>query len=370
MKISRKVLIKNNYIVILSIIILATGCRQGTKPPTAEEPASSLKKGVILVDYREEQKVDVYLDGDIFTSYIYPSDMQKPVLYPVRSASGTIVTRGFPLDPREGERVDHPHQTGIWFNYGDVNGFDFWNNSYAIPEERKGSYGTVIHRGVKRAESRDELGLLEVAADWLVPDGAGGIYTVLQENTIFEFSGDESTRTIDRITRLTAQENDVLFRDNKEGLFAIRVDRTFTYPSESPQVFTDANGIPTEVRAMNNEGMNGHYLNSRGVEGKDAWGLQAEWVSLSGTKGEEKITIAIFDHPENPGFPSHWHARDYGLFAVNNLGQEVFSDGARPALNFTLTAGESVEFRHRIFIASGYHATEDQLNEQFADFSR
>jgi hypothetical protein len=357
-------------IVLFSVIILVTACGQGSQQPAAEEPDSSLKKGVILVDYREKQKVDVYIDGDIFTSYIYPSGFEKPVLYPLRAASGTIVTRGYPLDPREGERVDHPHHVGVWFNYGDVNGFDFWNNSSAIPEERKASYGRVLHRGVKRAESRDAIGLLEIAADWQVPDQDGNWNTVVQENTIFEFSGDEHTRTIDRITQLTAQENDVLFRDNKEGLFAIRVDRAFTYPSENPQIFTDANGIPTEVATANNEGMTGHYLTSRGVEGREAWGKQAEWVSLSGTKGEEDISIAIFDHPGNPGFPSHWHARDYGLFAVNNLGQEVFSDGARQALNFTLTAGESVEFRHRIYITSGFHATEDQLNEQFSNFSQ
>jgi len=287
----------------------------------------------------------------------------------VRAASGTIITRGYPLDPREGERVDHPHQVGVWFNYGDVNGFDFWNNSFAVPADKKGSYGRILHRGVKRAESRDAKGVLEVAADWQVPAEDGDWHTVLQENTIFEFSGDGSTRTIDRITQLTAQEDDVLFRDNKEGLFAIRVDRAFTYPSDKPQVFTDANGIPTEVKVMDPKGMNGHYLNSRGVEDKDVWGKQAEWVGLSGTKGQEKITIAIFDHPDNPGFPSHWHARDYGLFAVNNLGQEVFSEGARPALNFRLTAGESTIFRHRIFVTSGFHAGNDQLKDQFADFS-
>ena len=51
--------------------------------------------------------------GKPFTSYVWPERLAKPVLYPIRTARGTIVTRGFPLDPRPGERVDHPHQVGL-----------------------------------------------------------------------------------------------------------------------------------------------------------------------------------------------------------------------------------------------------------------
>ncbi len=221
-----------NLIVLMSAIVVVSACKTGKKPaPAEEESASSLKKGVILVDYREKQKVDVYIDGDIFTSYIYPSDLEKPVLFPVRTVEGTIITRGFPLEPREGERTDHPHHVGIWFNFGDVNGYDFWNNSSAIPEEKKAGYGRVLHRGVKRAESREDVGILEIAADWQVPLEDGTWHTLLQEKTIFEFSGDEYTRTIDRITQLTAQEDEVVFTDNKEGMFAIRVAREFEYHS-------------------------------------------------------------------------------------------------------------------------------------------
>ena len=356
---------------LLVIVLLASACKQEKKTETpSESDDTPLKKGVVLVDFREQQKVDIYIDGDLFTSYIYPSSLEKPVLFPVRSASGTIITRGFPLEPREGERIDHPHQVGVWFNHGDVNGFDFWNNSSAIPEDKKGSYGRVLHRGVKRAESREAIGVLEIAADWQVPTEDGNWHTILQEKTIYEFSGDENTRTIDRITQLTAQEDDVIFSDNKEGLFAIRVDRAFTYPSTKPSIFTDANGIQSEVPVVDTAGMTGHYLNSRGVEGKDAWGKQAEWIVLNGTKGEEKISIAIFDHPDNPGFPSHWHARDYGLFSVNNLGQAIFSDGKREALNYKLSPGETVTFRHRLYITSGFHSGADELAKLFSEFSQ
>ena len=88
--------------------------------------------GVRLVRDDAKQRVDVFVDGQPFTAYIYPAAGKKPVLFPIRSAKGTLVTRGFPLEPRPGERVDHPHHIGLWFNYGDVNGTDFWNNSDAV----------------------------------------------------------------------------------------------------------------------------------------------------------------------------------------------------------------------------------------------
>ncbi|MBA7513149.1 hypothetical protein ES705_05159 [subsurface metagenome] len=369
MKDTQRIQTKHFQLTLLITAVVILGSCGSKQKQVSDDSESSLKKGVVLVDYREKHKVDIFIDGDLFTSYIYPTDLEKPVLFPIRDATGTIITRGFPLDPREGERVDHPHHVGLWFNFGDVNGYDFWNNSKAIPEEKKGHYGRVLHRGVKRAESRDDGGVLEIAADWQVPGEEDRWHTVLQEQTIFEFSGDEDTRSIDRITRLTAQEDQVVFTDNKEGLFAVRLDRAFEYPSDKPQIYTDTDGNPTAVKVMDNKGKNGHYRNSEGVEGTEVWGKRAVWTSLSSNVGDEDITIAIFDHPDNPQHPSFWHARGYGLFAVNNLGAVVFDENNEP-FRLELAPGESIVFKHRVYITSWYHASDEQLNTQFADFSR
>src|SRR5665647_1074659 len=64
------------------------------------------------------RKVDVIIGGKFYTSFIYPQTLEKPVLYPLCTSTGIEVTRGFPLKPRPGERVDHPHHVGCWFNYG------------------------------------------------------------------------------------------------------------------------------------------------------------------------------------------------------------------------------------------------------------
>ncbi|MDR1380853.1 MAG: PmoA family protein [Tannerella sp.] len=314
----------------------------------------------------DNARVDVLYGGQLFTSYIYPGDLEKPVLYPLRTAKGTVVTRGFPRDPNPGERVDHPHHVGMWFNFGDVNGLDFWNNSYAIPAERKPNYGSIRHRRIVKAESGPERGELAVECDWVDYQGA----VLLREAASYIFSGKGDWRIIDHITTLTAQQDTVTFTDNKEGLIAIRVDRAFEEPSTRPEIFLDAAGNPTSVPAMNNEGVNGHYRNSEGLDGeKGIWGKPAGWVSLSAEKGGESITLAIIDHADNPGYPAHSHARGYGLFAHNNMGSRVF-DSSAPLFQLVLKRGESVTLRHRIIIKTNGFATDAELNELEATFSQ
>ncbi len=92
---------------------------------------------------KSEQKVDVLIEGKVITSYCLPDNVYKPVLYPVFTLHGTEITRGFPLRPREGERDDHIHQVGVWFNYGNVNGLDFWGNGSTGNKSENG--GVIKH---------------------------------------------------------------------------------------------------------------------------------------------------------------------------------------------------------------------------------
>ena len=61
--------------------------------------------------------------------------------------------------------------------------------------------------------------------------------------------------------------------------------------------------------------------------------------------------MAILDHPSNPGYPTHWHARGYGLFAANPLGDKDFGAGNKE-FNLTLEPGQSTTFRYRVLILS------------------
>jgi hypothetical protein len=310
------------------------------------------------------RRVDVRVDGQPFTAYIWPDTLKKPVLYPIRTAKGTVVTRGFPLEPRPGERVDHPHHVGLWFNYGDVNGVDFWNNAEGLPADRVPHMGTIRHRAIERAQGGDGQAELDVASDWLMPDGS----VVVKEKTHYLFRAGADWRSIDRITTLTAGDKPVSFKDNKEGVLGLRVARALEEPSDKPEVFTDAQGRTTDVPTLDNKGVNGVYLSSEGKKGGAVWGTRGRWTVLQGTVEGEPVTLGILDHPGNPGFPTYWHARGYGLFAANPLGQAALSDG-KERLDFALAPKASTTFRHRILIASGT-LTPEQVEARYQEFAK
>jgi len=320
------------------------------------------ERGVRVIRNEASRRVDVIIDGQPFTSYIWPETLTKPVLYPLRTSRGTIVTRGFPLDPRSGERVDHPHHSGYWLNYGNVNGVDFWNNSVGLPAEQRTRMGTIAQRRITRATGGKDRGELSVETDWIMPDGK----TILREATTFVFRSAADLRTIDRITTLTALDQRVVFKDDKEGMIGLRVRRELEQPSNEPLVFTDSSGRPTSVKVLDNTLVTGEYRSSEGRTGDAVWGTRGRWTMLAGKVNQEPITLVMLDHPGNIGFPTYWHARGYGLFAANPLGQEVFSNG-KEKLNFTLEPKQSVTFRYRLLILSA-PTSADQVEKEYQKF--
>ena len=348
--------------VVLMMIALAR-CAQD-RPEATASMAGDIPTVRVVPD-TVAQRVDIFVGDDLFTAYLYAdtiSVLKKPILYPLFTASGVDVTRGYPLNPRPGERADHPHHIGLWFNYGDVNGLDFWNNSDAVRPDRVDKMGTIRHRAITQAEGRPGRGELAVTMDWLRPDGT----PILREDTRFVFMALPGARSVDRITTLTALDDRVAFDDNKEGVLGLRVRRALEMPTDKPIKLLDADGAVTE--RLDNEGVTGHYRNSEGVEGYPAvWGQRARWVMLSGVVEDKPVTVAIIDHPQNVGFPTYWHARGYGLFAANPLGRAVFSEGEE-TLSFALDPGASTTFHHRLVLFEGHVAPAD-AEAQYQAFS-
>lgn len=317
---------------------------------------------VKVVPLPAEKKVIISINNKPFTEYLFPDSLEKPVLYPLRSASGNIVTRGFPLHPLPGERTDHPHHVGLWFDYENVNGLDFWNNSYAIPAKNKSHYGWIKQQQILKAKS-GKKGLLKISANWEKQDGT----ILLKEISTFIFSGNETQRIIDRTTTLTAQQK-VEFKDAKDGMLGVRVARQLELPVTQSESFADDKGNITTVDADGHKIANGNYLTSEGKTGDSAWGTRGRWCMLYGEKEGEMITLGIIDHPKNPGYPTYWHARGYGLFAANPLGQKIFSNGEK-TMDLTLQPGQSVTFRYRIVILNG-KASKVQMDKLAGAFAK
>jgi hypothetical protein len=297
----------------------------------------------------DKRTVDITIGGKPFTTFVYTDTMEKPFLYPIYAPSGTTITRGFPWNPQPNDPVDHPHHIGLWFNYENVNGLDFWNNSFAIAPEKKKQYGWIRTTQIDKTKSGSE-GQLVYSADWTDQDKN----ILMKEKTTYAFAAEFGIWVIERTTELTAVQ-DITMPDVKDGMLGLRVAHELELPVKQTKEYKDDKGNITKVPAVKDATVTGNYLTSQGKEGDAAWGTRGAWCLLYGKKDGQPITIAIADHKKNPGYPTYWHARNYGLFAANPLGQKVFSEG-KETLNFKLAKGKTVKFKYKIAIASGAEA--------------
>ena len=151
-------------------------------------------------------------------------------------------------------------------------------------------------------------------------------------------------------------------------MFAIRVARELELPSNKPTELVDSHGVVTKVDKMDNTNITGNYRSADGVEGEEVWGTRCRWMKLSGDIKDEDVSLVIIDNPGNLGYPTYWHARGYGLFAANTLGQKIFSDG-KQELNFSLKKGESTTFKYRLVVASK-DLTDEEINQLADEFGK
>ncbi len=273
------------------------------------------------------EKISVEINGKPFTDfYVAGPEVTKPYLWPLRAATGTYVTRMWPMEKVEEEasiaKPDHQHQRGLWFAHDTVNKLDFWNNeaSYKTPNR-----GKIVLSGPAEVKSGKDSGTIKANFDWTDLEG----HKVLTETRVMTFYADKDDRRFDLDITLTPVEQ-VVFGDGKDGVLGIRM---------RPVLQEDKGS--------------GHITNADGLEGeKQLWGKPSNWCDYSGDINGEKVGIAILDNPENPRHPVRWHARGYGLFAANPFGVWQF-DKTQPKSDMTVEAGQKLRFRYRIIIHAG-----------------
>ena len=283
---------------------------------------------------KKDGAVAVTIDGKPFTTFYYATDAPKPYLYPLLTASGRNVARGFPMEQIEGESKDHPHHRGLFFGHGDVNGCTFWDNETVNRTPHKG----LIRNGVllKAVEGKQQ-GVLVSRFDWLSDSGE----KLLTEERVMTFSsqpgqpGQPGARILDLDFTFTAAVK-TTFGDTKEGTFAIRL-----------------------ADKLAEKGGTGKMINAEGLSGMAAvWGKPSPWVDYTGTLGGETVGVTILDHPGNPKHPTYWHSRDYGLFAANPFGERDFLKDKTRNGALTIEPGSKLRFRYRVIIHGAVDAAQ------------
>ncbi len=266
-------------------------------------------------------KLRVEINGELFTEYYY-QDVPRPYLYPVIGPDGAGVTRNWPLKTTPNEDHDHPHHRSIWFAHGAINGCDFWTEGLAT--------GKTVHEKFIDVSSGAQTGVIK-SLNKLVNNKGEDIGTEIQTIRFYSLPKD---RMFDFDVTLVADHAPLTFGDTKEGSMAIRV-------AESMKL-----GTAKKPGA-------GHIVLSTGLRDEKTWGKRAEWCDYYGPVEGKIIGIAMFDYPQNPRFPTWWHVRDYGLFAANPFGVHDFEKKLPGTGDLTVPAGQSITFRHRIYIHEG-----------------
>jgi len=252
---------------------------------------------------------------------------KKPCFYPLM-AHGVNVLRCYPFEDRAGEAKDHPHQTGVYHAFGDVNGHEYWSktditNKRILKKEAGPAYARIIaenHWGEDLVEVQD-IAILNVGADaimdWTITWTAANGPVVLGKNQ----------------------------KMAKEGSFGVRVATELTRKGDAPDMMVDALGNKGEkaIRATN-----------------------APWVDYTGDFAGKKVGVSVMNHPSSFRYPGTWHVRAYGLFAANPW---YFSEAKTVSWKeHTIAKGESLVLKYRVYVHTG-DAQEGKVADVFAGYS-
>jgi hypothetical protein len=276
-------------------------------------------------------KVEVRLDGKAMATFYYGREWPKPFLHGLRAPSGTVVTRGFPIEKIPGETSDHAWQRGLWFTHGDIAGVDYWRelggdntgvSKFPLP------LGLLVVKGAPRLRTGRNGAVLTAEMELVPVKEKKPTGTMTQS---FAFSRGGNANIIDVHVTVAADRGIALkFGDTEEGCLGFRFREEFRQDRGAT--------------LMNSDGL---------VTTEKIWGKRAQWVDYSTAIGAEKVGVTIMDHPKNPRHPTFWHARGYGMCAANPFGEHDFFDDRTRDGSVTVPKGGRIDFRYRVVIHGG-----------------
>jgi hypothetical protein len=208
---------------------------------------------------RGTDRISVEIDGKPYTDYFVSSDGNKPYVYPLRTASGILVTRHFPMDVVPGETNDHPHHRGMFFSHGDISGVNFWATEANIKGANK---GRMVLKKVIEAKGGTKSGTIKAVFDGLDPEGK----PMMTETRTLTFYPGADLRIIDFEIRIEALR-ELKFADTKEGTFGIRLATPLSEDRSGRMV--NAEGAQTEKNVWGEAIALGRLLRAPG--GQDCW---------------------------------------------------------------------------------------------------
>ncbi len=294
---------------------------------------TSLAFSQVKVDVQDNQIV-VSINGRPFTALQKGKDANKPYLYPLLTASGKRVVRGFPMEQIAGEPTDHPHQRGMWIGYEHLSGQNIWEIDPADPQPHSGS---IQFQKVIETHDGEKSGGFTVAAQWLNQDDKPVIDETL---TLTFYAQPIQNRMFDVDLRLKAIKLST-FEDARDGGIGFRLAPSF------------------------DETHGGKVVNADGVEGADKIeGTHSNWVDWKADVDGEKVGVAVMNHPSNYRAPTAWRLKPFGLVFANPFAQRYY-DKSRKDGSLGLQPGDELRLRYRVLI----HPAGVDIAAAFKEFS-
>jgi hypothetical protein len=266
--------VKKGFTLLL-MTVLAMGNTSAQDTPPTLKPVPRLQ--VVPMPYYQ---ASFQRDGVEIARYHFGPELNRPFVFPVVGPSGKLLTRmGHPHDPES-----HSHHNSVWISHTDVNSVDFWSDS---------GKGKIRHKRIIKFDDTGESSSILTENEWLTTDGKV-LLTETRHVMVMLLENSEWLLVIDM--QLKADNKPITFGKTPFGLIGVRMAKTIGV--------NDGGGT-----IRNSEG---------GVNEKEIFWKRAKWVDYSGPIINEKIEgITLFDHPNNPNFPSYFHVRNDGWMGAS-----------------------------------------------------
>ncbi|MGI9234077.1 MAG: PVC-type heme-binding CxxCH protein [Woeseiaceae bacterium] len=226
----------------------------------------------------------------------------RPYLHPIVAPDGNGILTEY--QPKH-----HPHQTGLYWGFKNVNERDYFHN----PE---GTHWQRVSATILNAKTSEAYPDVEWRVVYNLLDESGNF--VIRETQTWKMREDEGEYVLDLVWNGEALTDVTIGQEAYSGLF---------------------------LRMPWKSGINGEANNSTRDSNSGAEGKRAVWldVGMQVDGRDDLARISIFDHPENRNFPQPWRVdKQLGVGpASSRLGY------------WTIPNGETAVFKHQIRVNTG-----------------
>ncbi len=280
--------------IVLSAIFLFlfVGCSSAQSVVTATQVGS---------------KIDVSIDGRLFTSYILSQEEKYPFFYPVNGPSNASVTSM--------RNANFPHHSSLFFGCDHVNGGNYWQEGLGR--------GQIVSLRADIVETGGNQVVIENECIWTRP---GANAPIKDFRRIRISSPSKDVYQIDFDITMEMLE-DVTIRRTNHSLFSGRMD---------PDLAVTNGGVMINAEGERSEA--------------GTFGKPSAWISCYGDRMGKAEGMTIMQHPSNMWYPSPWFTRDYGFFSPTPM---YWPED--PDVGTVMKKSEKVHLRYRVIVHSGDH---------------